>query len=109
MQIDNGAVLAGLHILMRKALGACEAIWKANGRPEGVTITCGINGVHSAASWHYYGLAIDCRTNYFQDSVKSKVVAQLKKELPDYDIVVHSTHIHIEPSNQLAAKHGLMP
>jgi hypothetical protein len=109
MEIDNGAVLAGLHILMRKALGACEDVWKYHGRPEGVTITCGINGVHSASSWHYYGLAIDCRTHYFDEFVKAEVVADLKKKLPEYDIIAHSTHIHIEPSNQLAAKHGLMP
>ena len=85
-----------------------ERIWIENGRKEGITITAGLDGIHSAGSWHYYGLAVDLRTHYFDETRLKKVYQALKASLPDYDIVLHSTHIHVEISNQLARKHGLM-
>ena len=108
MILKEGVSLAGLHLLMRPVLREAERIWKENGQSEGVTVTCALGGVHSAASWHYYGLALDLRNRYFSEGVKDKVAVELKQALPYYDILAHSTHIHVEPSNGLANKHGLL-
>ena len=108
MELKEGVTLAGIHLLMRPVLRVAEEIWTTAGRSEGVTITCAMGGVHSAGSWHYYGLALDLRTRYFSAPVKDSVVAKLKYRLPNYDVVVHSTHIHVEPSDRLAARHNLL-
>jgi hypothetical protein len=51
-------------------------------------------------SLHYYGLAVDLRTRYFSETVKQLVAAELNSALknisPYYQIIVHSTHIHVE-------------
>ena len=108
MKLAPNVSLAGLHLLMRPALRVAEQVWIEAGRPEGVTITCVREGEHSAASWHYYGLALDLRTHYFSAPVKDSVAAKLRARLKNFDIVVHQTHIHVEPGNALAAKHGLL-
>jgi len=108
MKLKQGAIIAGLHLLMRPVLKIAEKLWLENGRPEGVTVTAGLDGVHSAGSWHYYGLAVDFRTHYFDNATKDRVAAALKTALPSYDIVVHSTHIHVEVGNVLAQKNGLL-
>ena len=100
--------IQGLHPIMRRPLKAAEKIWKAHGRPEGVTITAGLNGVHSAGSWHYCGCAVDLRNNYFNAVEKRQVFEELKAALPEYDVIGHSTHIHIEPSDSLAEKWRLI-
>ena len=108
MKLKEGADIKGLHILMRRVLREAEKIWKENGRPEGITITAGLDGAHSAGSWHYYGLAVDLRNHYFDETTKQKVYLALKATLPDYDVILHSTHIHVEPSDLLAEKWGLL-
>ncbi len=72
---------------------------KKNGKE--LVVTCGTNGVHSAGSLHYYGLAIDFRTKYFTKGVAEKVARELRKALgPKFDVIVHRTkfsnHIHVE-------------
>lgn len=97
MILKDGVILAGLNIKMRPALIALEKVYKRLGRSEGVTITSGLDGVHSAGSLHYYGLAVDGRTHYFTEEEIDRAVAQLKNELGNnYDVVKESTHIHIE-------------
>lgn len=97
MQIKQGVILAGLDIRMRPALIAAERVWKEYGQPEGVTITCGLDGTHSAGSFHYYGLAVDCRTRYWDDMTTADVAQRLRYLLGgDFDVVIHSSHIHIE-------------
>ena len=93
---------------MKKPLRAAEAIWKSMGRSEGITITSGLDGTHTAHSWHYFGAAIDLRNRYFNEEDKGVVMSRLREALPGYDIVEHSTHIHIEPGNPLARQWGLL-
>ena len=117
MRIKPTADIKGLHLLMRPVLRTAEEIWIESGRPEGITITSGLDGVHSAASWHPYGLAVDLRTNYWPLDEAEKVYKLLKKALSDYDVIHHvkegpngkeTSHIHVEPSNPLAETHGLL-
>lgn len=98
MLLKDGVTLSGLDLSMRPVLIAAEKIWKEFGRPEGVTITSALDGVHSAGSLHYYGLALDLRTHYFDPNVQHDVHHALCKELDlrIFDVVLHSTHIHVE-------------
>ena len=113
MQIKDGVTLAGLHPVMRPVLREAESIWKAHGRPEGVTITEARGGTHSASSFHYYGLALDLRTRYFEFDEAVLVHKALKSALPGYDIIHHekdgkSSHIHCETGNGLAKDIGML-
>jgi hypothetical protein len=96
MKIKEGASLQGLDIRMRPALIAANRVWKTYGQE--LVITAGTDGTHSAGSLHYYGFAVDCRTRYFSAEEISAVTRSLHIALDQegYDIVVHSTHIHIE-------------
>ena len=107
MKLKDGADIKGLHPCMRAVLRHSDAIWEDLGRPEGVTITAGLDGVHSAASWHYYGLALDLRTHYFEENDVNYAVRELRKWLPAFDVVEHSTHIHVEVGNDLAKELGV--
>lgn len=107
MKVKEGVKLEGLQPVMRPVLRSAESIWKDMGRSEGVTVTSTTDGVHSAGSWHYYGYAVDFRTRYFSEEEAKAVAVTLEYDLPDYDIVLHSTHIHVEIGNQLAMKLGV--
>jgi hypothetical protein len=113
MKLKDGVTLAGLHPVMRPVLREAEAIWKAHGRSEGVTVTEARGGEHSAVSWHYYGFALDLRTRYFDFDEAVQVYETLKGALSGYDVVHHtyqndddewaSSHIHVEIGNGIAA------
>ncbi len=60
-------------------------------------ITSGDDGSHSAKSLHWLGCAVDLRTRHLPDTVITRIVTLLKLALSDaYDVVLESTHIHIE-------------
>ena len=107
MEIKNGISLSGLQPIMRPVLREAERIWTEHKRPEGVTITCCCEGTHGAVSWHYYGYALDLRTRYFTADQVNEVYWELRESLPNYDVVSHDTHIHVEINNQLAVKLGV--
>lgn len=95
MKTKEGVKLAGLEFIMREVLINADEIWSDNGQELVVTSTT--ESVHSAASLHYYGLAVDFRTRYFDDITKQKVYKQLLKKLGDkYTVVSEPTHIHVQ-------------
>jgi len=100
MKIKEGANIQGIDIRMRPALIEAERIWKQYGQDEGVTVTSGLDGTHSAGSLHYYGLAVDFRTRYWSPETAYKVYHQLKKKLREisinFDVIFHKSHIHVE-------------
>lgn len=128
MRIAHPKVIMPDHPVMKKAMKVAERIWKAHDRAEGITVTAGKDGVHSAGSWHYYGAAGDLRTNYvdkmyweadnyhdyppeseiWSPAEKREVYDELKGALPGYDICWHDSHIHMEPGDSLAKKWGLL-
>ena len=109
MKLANETVnIRGLHPVMRQAMKVAEKLWIDHGREEGITITAGLNGVHSAASWHYSGCAVDIRNRYWDENKRKIVHHALKMALPEYDIILHDTHVHMEPGNELARKFNLM-
>jgi len=62
-----------------------------------LVVTSALDGEHSSGSYHYYGLALDFRTRYFTESVKTKVRDDLVSALPQTFItVLHDTHMHVQ-------------
>jgi len=60
-------------------------------------VTSALDGSHPAGSLHYYGLAWDFRSRYFTEKEKEKVIVLLKKKLPpEFEVITHTTHIHVE-------------
>lgn len=95
MKIKEGANIQGLHIRMRPVLKAADKIWDDLG--EELVITAGLDGEHSAGSLHYYGRAVDMRTRYFDEYDKEEAANLLRRDLgEDYDVIEHTTHIHVE-------------
>lgn len=95
MKIKEKASIAGLKPEMRIALREADSIYKSHDKE--LVITCGLNGEHSAGSLHYSGYAIDIRTHYFTTEELENVYESLVRRLGlFYDVVLESTHIHIE-------------
>lgn len=87
--------MAGLKIEMQKALVCADKIWRELGQE--LTITAALDGTHSAGSLHYYGYALDLRSRYFDEDDKEVAAIRLQRDLgKDYDVITHSTHIHVE-------------
>lgn len=98
MLIKKGVCLLGLQPQMRKVLIKADEIWTDFG--EELVITSAVDGLHSAGSLHYYGLALDFRIRYFNPEDRERIAVLLSVELgSDYDVVLESTHIHVEYAN----------
>ncbi|MFK5971273.1 MAG: hypothetical protein QM487_14300 [Candidatus Marithrix sp.] len=109
MKRKNSTIsLIGLVSEMRQVLVAVEHIW--NSYSKEAVITAGTEAfdgndfIHSVGSLHPFGKALDFRINYFKDSndkidrlLINIIASKLRAELGnDYDVICHSTHIHIE-------------
>ena len=95
MKIKDGVHIPGLKIQMRPVLSIADKIWSNLGQE--LAITSALDGTHSAVSLHYYGFALDLRSRYFTPDQKKQTVLLLSKALgPDYDVISHTSHIHIE-------------
>lgn len=60
-------------------------------------ITSLTDGKHMPRSKHYVGGAFDIRTNNIGNSTVNSVLKLIRESLTsDFDVVRHSTHIHVE-------------
>lgn len=119
MKVKEGVILDGLQPVMRHVLRNADRIWKRFDKE--CVITGGVkiaedkgskdehgnlllDLIHSAGSLHYYGLAVDLRTRYFND--EGREAARLLTNALMYDkrfqVVRHSTHIHVEWDDSVA-------
>lgn len=99
MKIKEGVIMAGLQKEMRPALIAAESIWKGLGQE--LVVTAALDGTHSAGSLHYYGLALDFRTRYFDQYEERTAANRLADSLgDDFDVITHDSHIHCEHDPQ---------
>lgn len=63
----------------------------------GCTVTSCTEGKHSRGSKHYVGAALDLRTRNVSQAEAVEAVQKLRVGLgADFDVVLESTHIHIE-------------
>ena len=91
MRIKDGVILAGLQLVMRPVLQAADRIWRSQNTE--LVVTSGLEGEHSAGSFHYYGLALDLR---FPPDI-ARAIRELRAALgPSFDVVEEKTHIHVE-------------
>lgn len=92
MLIKAGVDISRLRPEIRKKLtGIAIIVWERD--HEELIITSTHEGNHSEGSLHYANLAIDIR----KKEGKPYSYNEIKRWLgPDYDIVLHSDHIHIE-------------
>lgn len=99
--IKEGASLKGLNLRMRPVLVEAEKIFSVFGLP--CVVTSGLDGTHSAGSLHYYGFAVDLRSNHVRTKTdKYKILALLKEKLgKDFLIILEAEgtsneHYHID-------------
>lgn len=96
MKIKKGVMLHAAQPQLVIGLMVADAVWWSHGQELVVTEVFALGG-HSEASIHYTGFAADLRSRYFDNA--EKVAADLREALgdsPDWDVVVHKSHIHIE-------------
>lgn len=90
-----GVIYRGLNPVMRKAIKVAEEVYESHGKT--LVITSGLEGTHSANSYHYFGCAVDLRTNYFTPEEIKVVAAEIQGKLGfPYEVIVEKTHIHLE-------------
>ena len=96
MKIKAGVNIQGLHISMQKVMKAAELIYKRHNQES--FITSGMEGNHSAGSYHYFGMALDYRTRFFEnDSESIQVAKEIQEELGlQYTALFEKDHIHIQ-------------
>ena len=96
MKIKKGVIMAGIQLPMRKVLIVAEKVFSEYGVE--LVITSCLDGVHSAGSFHPFGLAVDLRTRTFDSTAAIKLAMErIRRELgKDYDIVFEGDHMHIE-------------
>ncbi len=100
MEIKDGVILYGLKIFMRPSLIAAEEIWADLGQK--LVVTSGVEGTHSAGSWHYYGYGVDFRHRYFDASKKLIAVETLKERLgKSFVVVLKPNHVHVQRNMRL--------
>lgn len=98
--LKPGAVLPNTP-QMDRVLDVVTAVWSRYGRMA--TVTSGTDGVHSASSAHYDGMALDFRTKDV-DSVNDKhaMIQEVKASLgQDYFVLFEdeglaNEHLHVE-------------
>lgn len=95
MRFKKGVKLQGVRPELVLAMQVANDIF-AGERCE-MTITSVLDGEHSRNSLHYAGCAFDVRTRGIHGSTVNRIEATLRGALTvDFDVVLESTHLHIE-------------
>ena len=95
MRVKPGARIRHCSAQILFAAVVANEVFHEYGRE--LVITSGTDGKHSRTSLHYRGDAIDLRTREFDESVVQDVADTIAERLgPDFDVVVETTHIHLE-------------
>lgn len=87
---------------MLLAILIAEHEYECNG--QSLWITSAVDGVHSAKSLHYQGLAVDLRVKSLEQEARARVASSIRGALGDCYDVIHehpgkdNEHIHIELS-----------
>ncbi len=101
--LKAGVRLRGLAPEMLIADAVVAAVYAELGAVE-CMITSGSDGDHAAGSLHHAGLALDYRRwslrrdgggDVERDDAR-EAVTRLRERLPGFDVVLESTHIHVE-------------
>jgi len=95
IELKAGVEMDGVQPELVLGFMIASGVWADFG--QRLVITAIKNGKHSKTSLHHSGNAGDLRSRYFDLPTKAKVAKELRTRLgKHFDVVVHSTHIHIE-------------
>ena len=94
LKVKPGVRLLGLQPPMLVALNAVKDAYDNLG--VDCVITSATDGNHSSGSWHHAGLAMDFRTRHLTSAQKKALTGTVKKSLPEFDVVLESSHLHVE-------------
>ena len=96
MKLKHGVKPLGMRPEILIAVIVANEVYAVEG--HNLVITSITDGKHSENSYHYKGLAIDLRTNYFNGPDEIiKVASSISNRLGGfYDVVIESDHIHVE-------------
>lgn len=93
MRIKEGVELDGISTNITKTWHIVEYYLAKYGQE--MWITSGLEGIHKQGSKHHSGEAVDLRIWDLEDP--DRCVMEMSAILgPDYDVVLESTHIHLE-------------
>jgi len=102
MKCKNGVTTKFIKPEILFALIIVDQVYREFIDQDGVTITCATDGDHKGHQ-HSLGYAVDIRTRdtnssiQWEESKKDAVADMIRSCLTsEYDVVVESTHIHIE-------------
>ena len=99
MILKDGTKFSDLDSAIIFAAIVADGVWREMGVETGATLTSGTDGEHSSGSLHYEGLAVDIRIwNLPRGEDDAPEAARMLRErlTSDYDVVVESTHVHLE-------------
>jgi len=107
MNIKHNVQCAGLHPDLVEAMMKVAVLYDNLGiKGVRACVTSVMDGRHSSNSLHYQGKAFDVRTwadtrgNQMSVNEKEAIANKVRDILGgDFDVVVESTHIHIELDN----------
>jgi len=102
MILKEGTKFSEIDSAILVAACVADGLWQELGVTTGVTLTSGTDGQHSAKSLHYPSnspsgkcRAVDLRI--WNVPSAHEAADKLRKRLTnDYDVVLESTHIHVE-------------
>ena len=95
MQLKKGVSIQGIRPELLIAIMIADRVYQVHSCI--LVLTSVTDGKHSATSLHYSGCAFDCRVRSLEPSQRANIVSDLKISMPnDFDIVLESTHVHIE-------------
>ena len=95
MMLKEGVRVLGIRPELTLAMMICEQVLSSHNKE--LVITSCIDGKHSIGSLHYAGAAFDVRIWYMNEDEQDTIVADLQEALgDDFDVVLESTHIHVE-------------
>ncbi len=95
MILKKGVKLLGMTPQIALAIGVVDSVYREHGKD--LVVTSVTDGRHGSGSLHYKGLALDCRTRFFDRETALIVTDQCKKRLGgEFDIVLEDDHLHVE-------------
>ena len=96
MQIKEGVSLLGISPQIAFAIPVIQGC--TNAQEVELVVTCATDSRHKRGSKHYTGHAIDIRTRDMKNDLRKQQCAEEIRDClgSEFDVVLHSTHIHIE-------------
>lgn len=97
MELKTGVSLNGLDpIVYMYGIPVIDAIHRVIVGRDAI-ITAGTDGQHMTGSLHYRGRALDLRTHDIAPAKRLELRDALSRGLgPGWDVVLESTHLHVE-------------